>query len=489
MFATLIEKELKAILLSPKFVATFGVCAILILLSVFIGIQEYQASVKQYETAQQLLDQEVREATSWWGLANKAYRAPDPMQIFASGVNNDVGRFSNISSWSEVKLRQSAYADNPLFALFRFIDFTFIVQVVLSLFAILFTYDAINGERENGTLKLAFSNAVPRAQFVAAKFIGSWLGLTLPILIPVLLGVLLVMVLNVPMTGADWSKVGMLVGASVLYFTFFIALGLLVSSLTKRSSVSFLVLLVAWVVIVLIVPRSGAMLAGQVVPVPSIAEIESQMDRFSKDRRRTYYEGMGTRWQERMEPVADKTDDEKRQYRQDNQEDWDAEEQELQDAMESDIAEFNRKLQEDLRNQKANQEQLAFVLSRFSPSSSYQLTAMNLGGTNTSLKQRYENAMAIYRDDYNAFVQVKREEERERRREEQKKKGSGGFMMFFGGGSGDPIDATEMPQFVAPEETVAEALEPSVVDVGLLGLYVLLAFAGAFVAFLHYDVR
>ncbi len=162
MFVTLFEKELKAILLSPKFVATFGVCSLLILLSVFIGIQEHRAAVDQYETAIQLADQEIREATSWWGVNNRVYRRPNPMQIFASGVNNDIGRLSNISTWTEVKLRQSAYSDNSLFALFRFIDFTFIVQVVLSLFAILFTYDAINGERESGTLKLAFSNAVPR---------------------------------------------------------------------------------------------------------------------------------------------------------------------------------------------------------------------------------------------------------------------------------------------------------------------------------------
>ena len=50
MFGTLFEKELKAILLSPKFVATFGVCTILILLSVFVGIKEYGASRAQYET-------------------------------------------------------------------------------------------------------------------------------------------------------------------------------------------------------------------------------------------------------------------------------------------------------------------------------------------------------------------------------------------------------------------------------------------------------
>ena len=51
MLWILIEKELKSIIKSPKFAATFGVCAVLILLSFFIGIQEYRASVEQYDSA------------------------------------------------------------------------------------------------------------------------------------------------------------------------------------------------------------------------------------------------------------------------------------------------------------------------------------------------------------------------------------------------------------------------------------------------------
>ena len=94
MFARLFEKELKLVLLSPKFVATFGVSSILIILSVFIGVQDYKASVRQYESAGQLADQELREATSWFGLGNTVHRRPDVMQIFAAGVNNDIGRLS-----------------------------------------------------------------------------------------------------------------------------------------------------------------------------------------------------------------------------------------------------------------------------------------------------------------------------------------------------------------------------------------------------------
>ena len=53
----------------------------------------------------------------------------------------------------------------------------------------------------------------------------------------------------------------------------------------------------------------------------------------------------------------------------------------------------------------------------------------------------------------------------------------------------DPLDLKELPRFQAPEYKFKEAVAPTVVDMGLLALYSLLAFAGAFVAFLRYDVR
>ena len=132
MLGLLIEKELKMILQSPKFVATFAVCTVLILLSVFIGIQEYRTAMSEYETAMELVDQHFSEVTSFYQVENKVYRKPSPMQIFVSGVSNDVGRLSEVNSGNDIKLEQSAYSNDPLFAVFRFIDFTFIVQVVLS---------------------------------------------------------------------------------------------------------------------------------------------------------------------------------------------------------------------------------------------------------------------------------------------------------------------------------------------------------------------
>ena len=486
MLRILIEKELKAILLSPKFVATFGGCALLILLSVFIGIQEYRAALGQYETARQLTEQQLQEATSWWGVNLQVYRAPDPMQIFVSGVNNDVGRLSDISTWREVKLKDSIYTDDTLFAVFRFIDFVFIVQVVPSLFAILFTYDAINGELESGTLKLALSNAVPRGKYLLAKFVGAWLGLTVPLMIPILLGALIVLLMNVPMEAAHWVRLGTLLGASILYFTFFITLGLLVSALTRRSSISFLILLVAWIVLVLITPRAATMAAGQLIHVPSVSEIESQKDRFSTDCWTGFQRERQAMWEDRNRQMEGMSEEERNAFREQNENLWAEEDDNAREAVTADIAEFARKLNEDLRNQKAEQERLAFMLSRFSPAASYQFTVMNLGGTNITLKTRYEDAMRDYRTRFADFVEAKRREEMEKNR--RAARGSG-VPRFFGGGDEESLDTRELPRFEAPREQFAAVIGPSMVDLGLLAFFSILAFAGAFVAFIRYDVR
>ncbi|HUF08643.1 MAG TPA: ABC transporter permease subunit [Rhodothermales bacterium] len=477
MFSLLVERELKGILLSPKFTATFGVCSLLMLLSLFVGIQEYRHSVDQYNTAIQLNDRELAGETSWWGVESRVYRRPDPMQVFVSGVDYDVGRLSEISTWNEVKLQNSAYSDDSLFAIFRFVDFTFIVQIVLSLFAILFTYDSINGERETGTLKLSLANAVPRPRYVLAKFVGAWVGLTIPVLIPILLAVLVVLLVGLPMSADNWAKLAAFLGVSVLYFTFFIALGIFVSAITRRSSVSFLILLVIWVALVLIIPRAATMAAGQIVRVASVAEIDARKDRYSTDRWLSYRSSRMQQRDEREAQMANMTEEERGAFRAANSRRWAEEDDALRQSTTEDIAEYNRRLDEDLNNQKAEMQAIAFSLSRISPASAFQIAAMNLAGTNIDVKTRYEQAMQTYRNAFSTFVNAKRQEERAKDRRR------------FSTGQDEPLDLTEMPRFQPPDYTFKEALAPSVVDMGLLSLYSLLAFAGAFVAFLKYDVR
>lgn len=487
MFGTIVLKELKSILVSPRFPVTFAVSALLVLLSVFMGIREYRASLDQYRAAGELVRQEMREVRGWMGLSNRVYREPDPMQIFASGVHNDVGRLSGISTWDPVKLSSSAYSDDPIYALFRFIDFTFIVQVVLTLFAILFTYDAINGERETGTLQLMLSNAVPRATLITAKFTGAWLGLVIPAAIPVLLGVSLLLFYRIPMTPEHWVRLGFLMGASLLLFTFFIAFGILVSSATRRSNISFLVCLVSWVAMTLIVPRAGMMLAGQVVEVPTDAEIDSRQDSFSKDRWNAHFAELEAKWRKRNEPLEALPKEEREAKREEMEWAWAEEDKLSRDSMQSAINVNRRKLTEESRNRKAGRERLAFALSRFSPVSAYQLAAMNLAGTDIALKTRYEDALEAYRTSFNSYKEAKQRESGS----------SGGIRVEIDSDRGIKIDAgremaldlTGMPEFTPSRVALGDSVSAAAVDFGVMGLFSIAAFAGAFALFLRYDPR
>jgi ABC-type transport system involved in multi-copper enzyme maturation permease subunit len=488
MLRTLIIKEFKNILQSPMFLTTFLTSFILILLSIIVGILEYKTNISQYHAGLNLSNQELQERTSWMGSGATAYRLPDPMQIFISGVNNDIGRLSDISFYSDVKLQNSYYSDDPVFAVFRFLDLSFIVQIVLSLIAVLFTYDAISGERETGTLKFVFSNSVSKIRYIVVKWFGSWLGLLVPVLIPLLVGLLLVLFYNIPLNSTHWLKLFSFFLISLAYFTFFITLGLLISSLTRQSSTSFLILLVCWICFVLIIPRIGTMTASQFVSVPGVAEIEAQRSAVENDIWEKHEKQMAETWRIRNTATQNMTKEEREQYQDENMWEWMQQDDAARKEVQKEIGEISRKMNEDLQNRKIQQEKLGFLLSRFSPSSCYQLAAMNIAETDIGLKHRYVQAMENYKTQFTSFVDKKQKESGQPE----------GLQIMIDSERGlsvktpdmkKTIDISEMPQFQQPVQPFYKILEASVIDFGLLLMYCLLSFVLSVYFFLKYDVR
>jgi len=488
MFGALIEKELKGIMLGPKFLMTFGVCSLLIVLSLFLGIQDYRAAMNAYQAGNQLVDQEMQEKTSWMSLSTRIYREPNPMQIFIAGVSHDIGRYSGIHAAEPIKLTNSVYSDDPIYAVFRFLDFSVIVQIVLSLFAILFTYDAIAGEREDGTLRLVFSNAVPRLKYILAKFIGAWLGLVVPLLLPILFGLLMIVLYRIPLAQQHWLQVSALLGTSLLYFTFFIALGIFISSLTRRASVSFLILLVVWVSYVFILPRIGVMMAGNFYPTPSAAEIDGQIEGYSKDRWDRHIQTMEETLRKRNAAMEGMTEAERDAYRDAHLWEWMQESDAQRREVQADINENSRKLSETQRNKQAEQERLAFSLARISPAAAYQLTAMNLAETDIRLKSRFLQSLETYHASFVDYAD-----------EQQKENGMGGGvqitfdsndgMRFSFGRDKGKLDVSGLPHYQSPSRSTMQILHPALIDFTLLAVYTLLALTGSFVAFMKYDVR
>ena len=274
MLRDIIKKEILDNITSPKFVFTFLLCTVLILLSVTTGVANYGADKKEYAAAVALNKKNLESQpnyTSLAGIGIKINKPPQVLGTIVSGVQEDVGRVAPVNIASDPNLVESKYGSNPVFAVFGSLDLMFIVKIVLSLFAILFTYDTIVGEKEKGTLKLALSNDVPRDRLILGKAIGGYISLLMPLLIPLVLSlIILVVAPNLALSGADWSRLFIIFLMFFLYLSVFFSLGLFISARTSRSSTSFLVLLFLWVVFVMVIPKAAVITAGQIKPIPSV---------------------------------------------------------------------------------------------------------------------------------------------------------------------------------------------------------------------------
>lgn len=470
MLTTLIEKEIRDLLGSTKFIVTFGVCVLLILLSFYMGASNYKTSQAQYEAAQAANLRQMEGLTDW--LAVRDYRIflpPQPLASLVSGISNDIGRSIEVAGRGELNAYGSRFNEEPLFAVFRFLDLEFIFLVVLSLMAILLGYDAISGEKESGTLRLTFANAVSRSAYILGKLLGLFIALCCALLLALGIGALLLPAMGIPLSGEEWLRLGLIVLTGLLYFGVFLTLSVFVSALTQRTSSSFMLLLTVWIAAVLIVPRASILLAARAVEVPSIDQISAQKANFASQ--------LWKEFRESMAGFSSQTSDDMNKVMQEFNVFLDSLNQDRDNRMD----EFASRLNEDRENRRRHQASVAYALARTSPSTSLVLATTRLAGTSPELEQTYADAASAYQQSYASFMFDK-----------TGMNVGGGMIVRMSTDDGEtpqPIDPTEIPAFTFKLEPPAKAVEAALPDIGLLVLANLFFFAGAFVAFRRYDVR
>ncbi len=153
------------------------------------------------------------------------------------------------------------------------IDWVFI-GMLMSFFAILFTFDAIAGERSRGTLSLIMSNTVSRSQVLLGKYLGAFLTLMVPLIIGILMN-LLVIQLSGSLSfdsGTSLRILGM-VGLFGLLVSIFIFLGFFFSSRVSNPITSLVWLLLTWVFLAFVFPNLLGIFVGNLNPIPSVDEV------------------------------------------------------------------------------------------------------------------------------------------------------------------------------------------------------------------------
>ncbi|MFN7941052.1 MAG: ABC transporter permease subunit [Thermoanaerobaculia bacterium] len=485
MFRTLIARELRAIFASPRFVAVFAVTAVLVLLSLATGYVQVRAFEREQTALAGLTEQEMAEQTRWFSLRPRALRQADALAIVATGIHHDVGRYTVIRPDAPVALRSSVFEDDPILAVFRDLDLVDILQLVITLYALLLTYDAVSGERESGVLRLVAAQPLPRWRYLAAKVIGNLVGLGLPLAVILLCGWLGLLALGVPLSGAAGARFALLLAGGGLLFAFFVTFGVMVSSLTRRPTTSFLAALTAWIALVLVIPRLGLLVAGELSPVPSAAEVDSQRAGFERETTAASERAMEARWAARRREVQAQPEATRRQYEDDRTWGWlEEDDQFRRDALAA-VDARAAKLDEQVRNLRRRQERLALGFAAWTPSAAFRAAALHLAGTHVELLPENRAAMDAYREDVRRYLL-------------EKDPSAGAILVRADDRGGEirrgdegtrPLDLADLPRFAPPAIDLGRAAGAALPHFAVLLASWLGAFGVASLAFARYDAR
>ena len=384
MIKVLAMKELLDQLSSPKFVFLFAVSTVLVVFSLYTGSGSYVGARSEYQATQRLSRSELANRRSYDEVSQfgvKVARPPSALSGIAGGVSSALGRSARVRPEVQPELSPAPLADTPVLAVLGELDFNVVARVFLSLFVLLLTYTAVAGEKEGGTLKAVLANPVPRTQFLLGKSLGLFGTLKAAVIVPSVLGLLVMKVgFGVSLTGGEWVRLAAIGCTTLLYLLEIFAIGLLVSTMTSRSAVAFLVLLLVWVAFVEVIPKASPMLAGQIRPAPSFASLQSERDRIQAEYQQGFFSGMSHAFAHTQGQVNTPAEADSRQRA------IDSTMNRLRDSLGQLRDAKLLRLEEGYRNQQDAMTRLSLVFARFSPAKTRE--------SHANLRGHLQNALA-----------------------------------------------------------------------------------------------
>ena len=245
----IIQREFVSNVLTSRFMIGFIVCLISTAAAIFVQVADYEKRLSAYHVALQEHQEEKRTWDLYSQINPKVHRKPNPLSIFNVGTEKSGADMVSIQLATPIweKEAQKQGSDNPFLSIFLTVDVIFVFKIVLSALAILFAYNTISGEREDGTLKLVLSNPVPRDALVLGKYLGGMSSLFPIIVMSFTTG--LVIAYASPVTDFDINdllRLIMVLVVSLLYVSICYLLGMLLSVRTKEAATTLILSMFIW---------------------------------------------------------------------------------------------------------------------------------------------------------------------------------------------------------------------------------------------------
>jgi ABC-type transport system involved in multi-copper enzyme maturation permease subunit len=471
MMRILFLKEIREALASRRFWVILALCLVLVPLGVEVSLKGYQTRLQNYREAVRIYQEGTKKVQDvLYTTGAKAFAPPSPLSFLSLGLELVLPNIAETPAGRTdppvtMRLGNNQGRDNLYESFYGPLDLIFIVGVVMSFLAIILTYGAIAGEKEQGTLRQVLSNSVPRAKIILAKATANGLVLIFPFLVALTLSLTILEVQGSPLSvlGGAWTSIGLAVLISALFIGAFFNLGLLVSALTKQAVPALVALLLTWVFLYGVYPRLSSAAAQILYPVKSEARLALEKAQVRRD-------------------VEKERDAEVQKVAQTMPLDWKSEvfkegqkkQDEIRGRYQARLEERWRTLERDVEERQKLRNVLTANIARLSPVSSFVRPLAELSRTGWLEYEQFHSGVRQFEAVLNREIFNKQRVTRTTR-------------GISHSNEADPnAPAPVFTYAPTPEENLVRNILP---DVVLLLAVNLVFFAGAFVAFLRYDPR
>jgi len=477
MIWTITKKEILEHFISVRFIVLTVICITLLPMSLFVSFRDYQNRISDYNRSIKLNRENLEKISFAEFFAGdfsiKGYRPPSPLSVFASGLSESVPARLEARK-TGLSLLADGAQDESILTITGKIDFMFILLIVFSLLAILFTFDAICGEKEKGTLRAALSNSIPRDKYILGKYFGTLITLLLPLIVATLLGIVLLIMLGYPITGNEiLLRIFFIFISSIILISIFSSIGLFISSRVNNSKTSIVILISVWILLMFVIPKGSSIIAKAFIRVESeeVVQLQKTLIRQNLELEK----GKRIFDAEKTLPQFDPNND--------------------NEAESNRIAEERNKVLNPIRNEyaqrindeimkvedqhnlsKAWQNSLALNLARVSPATSFNKITTDLAWTGEHARENFTESAQAYQTVLNQalFDYIFRDINP-----------GGGISMGITGG----INLKELPVFELENEPLSDTFKAIGLDVGLMLFFTIFSFVLVYVSFLKYDIR
>jgi ABC-type transport system involved in multi-copper enzyme maturation permease subunit len=481
------SRELVDQLLSARFLIIMLLVVCLMPLATYVGSRDYKNRLLDYDSF--LADQQklrageagkrVSGVDNPWTPENelavfRAIRRPDPFSIFIRGLDGAMPQYWDFTPTGTVE-GPSALRPKRLSDLLGQLDMEFLIRVGLGLLAILLAFDAVSGEKEMGTLRLAFSQPISRASFLAGKLIAGAVALLVPVAAAFLVALLSSRIFGMESMSLDGGlKLLLIFVASSLYLLCFYSLGLLISALTRSQKNSIIILLVLWVVLTLAAAPVATFTAQALGQAPSRNIVEARKKMLDDNIRAEAEKAMGAAYKE-------VTGIENRMGSEDYFKNKEAVNRRIAPIISSYVNKRRQLLtevQQDADRKENRQNRIARTIMWLSPAATFANIATDLSGTGDESRTAWLEAVERYSRVLGSVLFEN---------PPQVTITLGGMSMVVEIRKLPSI--SELPTFAPPKNEAMTAVQRALPSIMVSMAYTVLFIIGGFAAFIRYDVR